>query len=127
MLYASFLSKEFDVLAIGISGEEEHRFMMSHYLHLKEDKKAYPLFDDVLLTVKEYFDGINQSNYKFNQDYAKLIAYTKTLNETLHAKKIKESQIIFVPGGFSGGDEPDGSGKFMSAFLRNGAIKNEVN
>ncbi|MBQ7039984.1 MAG: phosphoribosylformylglycinamidine synthase, partial [Clostridia bacterium] len=32
------------------------------------------------------------------------------------AKKIKESQIIFVPGGFSGGDEPDGSGKFITAF-----------
>ncbi|MBE6947694.1 MAG: methyltransferase [Ruminococcaceae bacterium] len=99
LLYASFLSKEFDVLAIGISGEEEHRFKMSHYLHLKDDKKAYPLFDDVLLTVKEYFDGINQSNYKFNQDYAKLIAYTKTLNETLHAKKIKESQRALLISG----------------------------
>ena len=42
-------------------------------------------------------------------------------------KKIKESQIIFIPGGFSGGDEPDGSGKFITAFFRNGAIKNEVN
>ncbi len=42
-------------------------------------------------------------------------------------KKIKESQIIFVPGGFSGGDEPDGSGKFITAFFRNGAIKQEVN
>ncbi len=42
-------------------------------------------------------------------------------------KKIKESNIIFVPGGFSGGDEPDGSGKFITAFFRNGAIKNEVN
>ena len=42
-------------------------------------------------------------------------------------KKIKDSQIIFVPGGFSGGDEPDGSGKFITAFFRNEAIKNEVN
>ncbi|MBE6593451.1 MAG: phosphoribosylformylglycinamidine synthase [Ruminococcaceae bacterium] len=42
-------------------------------------------------------------------------------------KKIKESQIIFIPGGFSGGDEPDGSGKFITAFFRNAAIKNEVN
>ncbi len=43
------------------------------------------------------------------------------------AKKISDSQIIFVPGGFSGGDEPDGSGKFITAFFRNGAIKDEVN
>ena len=42
------------------------------------------------------------------------------------AKKVGESQIIFVPGGFSGGDEPDGSGKFITAFFRNGAIKEEV-
>ena len=42
------------------------------------------------------------------------------------ADKIKESQVIFIPGGFSGGDEPDGSGKFITAFFRNAAIKEEV-
>lgn len=42
------------------------------------------------------------------------------------AKKVSESQIIFIPGGFSGGDEPDGSGKFITAFLRNSAIREEV-
>ena len=38
------------------------------------------------------------------------------------AQKIKNSQIIFIPGGFSGGDEPDGSGKFITAFFRSPAI-----
>jgi len=42
------------------------------------------------------------------------------------AGKIKDSQMIFIPGGFSGGDEPDGSGKFITAFFRNAAIKEEV-
>ena len=42
------------------------------------------------------------------------------------AKKISNSQVIFIPGGFSGGDEPDGSGKFITAFFRNAAIKEEV-
>ena len=42
------------------------------------------------------------------------------------AEKIRGSQIIFIPGGFSGGDEPDGSGKFITAFFRNGAIREEV-
>ena len=42
------------------------------------------------------------------------------------AKKIAESQIIFIPGGFSGGDEPDGSAKFITAFFRNPEIKEEV-
>ena len=42
------------------------------------------------------------------------------------AGKLKESQMVFIPGGFSGGDEPDGSGKFITAFFRNGEIKEEV-
>ena len=42
------------------------------------------------------------------------------------AAKVKDSQIIFVPGGFSGGDEPDGSGKFITAFFRNAAVKEAV-
>ena len=42
------------------------------------------------------------------------------------ANKLKDSQMIFIPGGFSGGDEPDGSGKFITAFFRNGAIKEQV-
>ena len=42
------------------------------------------------------------------------------------AERVKQSQIIFIPGGFSGGDEPDGSGKFITAFFRNGMIKEEV-
>ncbi len=42
------------------------------------------------------------------------------------AEKTKQSQIIFVPGGFSGGDEPDGSGKFITAFFRSAEIKEAV-
>ena len=39
------------------------------------------------------------------------------------AASARDSQIIFVPGGFSGGDEPDGSGKFITAFFRNPEIR----
>ena len=42
------------------------------------------------------------------------------------AAKIAQSQMIFIPGGFSGGDEPDGSAKFITAFFRNPAIKEQV-
>ena len=42
------------------------------------------------------------------------------------AKAIARSQIIAVPGGFSGGDEPDGSGKFITAFFRNPKVKAAV-
>ena len=42
------------------------------------------------------------------------------------ANEISKSQAIFVPGGFSGGDEPDGSGKFITAFFRGEAVKGAV-
>ncbi len=39
---------------------------------------------------------------------------------------IDRSQMIIIPGGFSGGDEPDGSGKFIASFFRNAALKDAV-
>ena len=42
------------------------------------------------------------------------------------ARKLSESQMVFIPGGFSGGDEPDGSAKFITAFFRNPAVKEQV-
>ncbi len=38
------------------------------------------------------------------------------------ARMVGQSQIVSIPGGFSAGDEPDGSGKFMTAFFRNPAV-----
>ena len=42
------------------------------------------------------------------------------------AKIINSSQVILIPGGFSAGDEPDGSAKFITAFFRNELIKETV-
>lgn len=43
------------------------------------------------------------------------------------ARRAQQAEIIFIPGGFSGGDEPDGSGKLITAFFRNPRIKESVN
>ena len=42
------------------------------------------------------------------------------------AARLKKSQMVCRPGGFSGGDEPDGSGKFITAFFRAQAVKEGV-
>lgn len=42
-------------------------------------------------------------------------------------KELDQSQILMLPGGFSGGDEPDGSAKFIAAFFRNPAVADAVN
>ena len=41
-------------------------------------------------------------------------------------REIRESQIVMIPGGFSGGDEPDGSAKFITAFFRAPAVTEAV-
>ncbi len=42
------------------------------------------------------------------------------------AGALSGAQMVFIPGGFSGGDEPEGSGKFITAFFRNEAVKEGV-
>ena len=43
-----------------------------------------------------------------------------------YKSQISKSQIVMFPGGFSAGDEPDGSAKFFAAVFRNEAIKEEI-
>ena len=91
LLYASFLAKEYDVIAVGFSGENESLTEHSHYIQLREESDYHKFFrDGELLDFDSYHHGLMQSNYKFNQDFNKLIAYTKEVNEELHDKKIKE-------------------------------------
>lgn len=53
---------------------------------------------------------------------------SSAINETIDkmAKEIEQSQIIMLPGGFSGGDEPEGSGKFIATTFRNPKISEAV-
>jgi len=52
----------------------------------------------------------------------------KMIEETINEleESIKQSQIVFIPGGFSAGDEPEGSGKFIAAIFRNPKIKDSI-
>ncbi len=92
LLYASYLSKDFDVIAIAVSGETKPRLNISHFLHLKGDKKPSPIFGSKLLSADDYLEGYLKSPEKFRQDYHALLDFAKRLNETLHSHKILESQ-----------------------------------
>ena len=67
-------------------------------------------------------DGAEAEIFVINNLSSKAIAESAKA----FAEKTKQSQIIFVPGGFSGGDEPEGSGKFITAFFRSAEIKEAV-
>lgn len=53
---------------------------------------------------------------------------SSAINETIEkmVKEIESSQIVMLPGGFSGGDEPEGSGKFIATTFRNPRVKEAV-
>ncbi len=53
---------------------------------------------------------------------------SQAISETIDkmVDEIEKSQIIMIPGGFSGGDEPEGSGKFIATTFRNPKVKEAV-
>jgi len=90
LLYASFLSKEFDVLVIGVSGQNLKELKVSHYLYLKGEKKPVPIFGNKLLDIESYINGYLKSPEKFRQDYDALLDFSRELNVELHHHKISE-------------------------------------
>lgn len=100
LLYSSFLSKEYDVLSIAISGEEKNNLRISHFLQLKNIKEAHKIFEeDKLLSLTDYLNGYKTDEKKFNQDYQELLKYSKILNDKLHSIKIPESQRSLLISG----------------------------
>lgn len=84
LLYSSYLSKDFDVLSIAVSGQDKKNLKISHFLQVKGEKIATPIFADELLSSEDYLNGYIKSPEKFRQDYEKLIDFSKALNDMLH-------------------------------------------
>jgi type I restriction enzyme M protein len=87
-LYADYLSKELDVLYIGVSGQDKTELKVSHYLKLKKERDSKHLFGNELLSFDSYLEQYKKERYRV--DYESLIKYVQQLNGKLHAKKIPE-------------------------------------
>jgi len=92
LLYASHLSNQYDVIAIGVSGIVENNVKISHYLFLKNEASYSVAFGNELLSFHNYYKTYLQDPRKFHQDYQMLLDYSQEMNETLHGRKVKESQ-----------------------------------
>ena len=98
--------------------------------------KAKVLYDEVKVVIP-VFPGTNcefDSKRAFEKAGAKVklvVIRNKTADDIKISideleEAIKESQIMMLPGGFSAGDEPEGSGKFIATFLRNEKLKSAI-
>ena len=90
LLYASYLSKDFDVLAIGVSGMTKQSLKVSHFLQLKDDETAAPIFSNNLLAPQDYITGYINDDRKYRKDYDSLLLFAKRLNRQLHTNKVSE-------------------------------------
>lgn len=80
------------MLAIAVSGTDKDDLKVSHFLHLKDEPKAFQYFNQNLLAPDIYYEGLNSSEEKMRQDYDKLLDYTRVLNTRLHTMKIDEAE-----------------------------------
>ena len=100
LLYASFLSKQYDVIAIAVSGQNRNHLRISHFLQLQGTQQAHEIFkEDELLNFEDYLSGYKTDERKFNQDFQELLKYSKTLNDKLHSLKVKESERSLLISG----------------------------
>lgn len=100
LLYSSFLSKEYDVLSIAVSGDEKGDLRISHFLQLQNTEESHSIFtDNDFLSLEDYFNGYRTDERKFNQDFQGLLKYSRTLNDNLHSLKVPESQRSLLISG----------------------------
>lgn len=99
LLYSSFLSKEYDVISIAISGETENDYKVSTFLQLKGETEARDLNIEDIYKFQDYIDLYSTDERKFNQDLDKLLEYSRLLNEHLHSLKIPEDKRSLLISG----------------------------
>ncbi len=95
-LYADYLSKELDVLYIGVSGQNDKELKVSHFVKLRGEQEHKEVLKDCgLQGFPSYLEQLR--NHRFRVDYSALLDYVGGLNKQLHGKRIPEKQraILF--------------------------------
>lgn len=90
--YAAYLAADYDVIAIGVSGENQTELRIDVFAHLRGEHVAFELPAKGLLSFHDLYAVYVQSPEKFRADYVELLDYSQALNRTLHKLKVKESQ-----------------------------------
>ena len=83
LLYASYLSKEFDVIAIGASGETKEELLIDTFIQINRESKPRDLKINKVYNFDDYFGILKKDAVKEKSDYRKLMEYSIILNQNL--------------------------------------------
>ena len=89
--YAKHLSREFNVLAIAVSGTKKSSLRISHFWRFKGQVDEEEAFGGRLLKLANYLNNYLDHNKVFHQDLESLLSFTQELNGRLHKFKIEEA------------------------------------
>jgi type I restriction-modification system DNA methylase subunit len=99
LLYSSFLSKEYDVLSLAVSGTKKENIKVSYFIQRAEAKKQERIFGNKLISIDDILSGLRQDKAKKDEKYEQLLEYSKILNYQLHKLKIKEDKRSLLVSG----------------------------
>ncbi len=99
LLYSSYLSKEYDVLSLAVSGIEKDNIKVSYFIQRAGKDAVEQIFGNRLITVGDILAGLRQDVAKRDEKYEELLDYSQLLNEQLHKLKIKEDKRSLLVSG----------------------------
>lgn len=99
LFYSSFLSKQFDVLSIAVSGTNKSNVKISHFLQLKNNTKYKPIAGNNLLNIDDYIKLYMYDPQKEKQNYETILAYSSELNNDLRSLDLAESHRPLLVSG----------------------------
>ena len=99
LLYSSYLSKEYDVLSLAVSGVEKDNIKVSYFLQKTGLSDVEQIFGNRLLPLDDILAGFKQDEARKNEKYKELLEYSQILNEQLHKLKIKEDKRSLLVSG----------------------------
>ena len=99
LLYSSYLSKEYNVLSLAISGVKKDNIRVSYFVQRVGKEYAEQIFGNQLISIEDIMAGLWQDVAKREEKYQELLEYSQVLNVDLHKLKIKEDKRSLLVSG----------------------------
>ena len=87
--YAKHLSRDYNVLAIAVSGTKKSTLRVSHFWHFKGDERPDPCLGKKLLSLEDYLAAYLTHHRVGGQTFGDMMLFAKDLNSRLHKLKVK--------------------------------------